>query len=67
MEFVFVLLVQFATGEQHWMESDKSWPTVEECIEVARPMTHEIIQEAADQTGVPTRGYFKCVMKGTQT
>lgn len=67
MEFVFILLVQFATGEQHWMESSVTWPTKEECIEAAAPMSHQIIQDAADQTGIPTRGYFKCIVKGTQT
>jgi len=67
MEFVFVILVQFATGQQHWMESGKSWPTKQECLEAGRPATQEIVQDAADQTGIPTRGYLKCISKGTPT
>lgn len=67
MEYVFILLVKFATGEQHWMESASSWPTKEKCLEVARPMTREIVQEAANQTGIPAMGYFKCAIKGEQT
>lgn len=67
MEFVFILLVQFATGEKHWMESVKSWPTKEKCLEMARPISREIIQEAANQTGIPAMGYFKCISKGEPT
>jgi hypothetical protein len=65
--FVFFLILQFANGDTHQMKSVESYSTLESCNEAAADIARGIVQDAANLSGIPTRGYYRCIKEGTST
>lgn len=65
--FVFILLIQFATGDMQRMKSTESYTTLESCNEAAADISKSLVKQAADITGIPTRGFYKCIKEGYST